>query len=199
MTNVVFALLHVGLVWRYQVNISLSFEIQNIDLVLVSTAFQRLDLSEFEFLFQVCEYFHVARHLIKHWTKIVKSHNKKTIEDFLFFPCNLTRTLLPPMWSPSPSLLSQFKLLRGQLLLEEKMSAPPTGCMLLYNLSISPSCLPLHQGILLPRSLLWPPLFRVLWILHLCVCLLFSHVLYLVLSISIKLLFMLSDQCWYYH
>ena len=29
MTNVVFALLHVGLVWRYQVNISLSFEIQN--------------------------------------------------------------------------------------------------------------------------------------------------------------------------
>ena len=66
MTNVVFALLHVGLVWRYQVNISLSFEIQNIDLVLVSTAFQRLDLSEFEFLFQVCEYFHVARHLIKH-------------------------------------------------------------------------------------------------------------------------------------
>ena len=105
-------------------NISLSFEIQNIDLVLVSTAFQRLDLSEFEFLFQVCEYFHVARHLIKHWTKIVKSHNKKTIEDFLFFPCNLTRTLLPPMWSPSPSLLSQLKLLRGQLLLEEKMSAP---------------------------------------------------------------------------
>ena len=106
------------------------------------------------FLFQVCEYFHVARHLIKHWTKIVKSHNKKTIEDFLFFPCNLTRTLLPPMWSPSPSLLSQLKLLRGQLLLEEKMSAPPTGCMLLYNLSISPSCLPLHQGLLLPRLLL---------------------------------------------
>ena len=81
MTNVVFALLHVGLVWRYQVNISLSFEIQNIDLVLVSTAFQRLDLSEFEFLFQVCEYFHVARYLNKHWTKIVKSQNKKTTED----------------------------------------------------------------------------------------------------------------------
>ena len=73
MTNVVFALLHVGLVWRYQVNISLSFEIQNIDLVLVSTAFQRLDLSEFEFLFQVCEYFHVARHLIKHLAQVTLS------------------------------------------------------------------------------------------------------------------------------
>ena len=32
---------------------------------LVSTAVQRLHLSEFEFLCQVCEYFHVARHLIK--------------------------------------------------------------------------------------------------------------------------------------
>ena len=49
---------------------------------LVSTAVQRLDLSEFEFLFQVCEYFHVARHLFKHWTKIVKSQNKKTTEDY---------------------------------------------------------------------------------------------------------------------
>ena len=37
-----------------------------IDLVLVSTAVRRLHLYEFEFLFQVCEYFHVARHLIKH-------------------------------------------------------------------------------------------------------------------------------------
>ena len=53
----------------------------NIYLVLVSTAVQRLHLSEFEFLFQLCEYFHVARHLFKHWTKIVKSQNKKTTED----------------------------------------------------------------------------------------------------------------------
>ena len=43
----------------------------NIDLVLVSSAFQRLHLSEFEFLFQVCEYFHVARHLIKHMVLIL--------------------------------------------------------------------------------------------------------------------------------
>ena len=64
--------------------------------------------------------------------------------NFHFLPCNLTRTLLPPMWSPSPSLLSQFKLLPGQLL--EKLTqewwliqcvshdcwcAPPIGCMLL--------------------------------------------------------------------
>ena len=33
---------------------------------LVSTAVQRLHLSEFEFLFQLCERFHVTRHLFKH-------------------------------------------------------------------------------------------------------------------------------------
>ena len=71
----------------------------HIDLVLVSTAVQRLHLSEFEFLFQVCEYFHVARHLFKHWTKIVKSQNKKTTEDdgglslspLQLATCNLTQ------------------------------------------------------------------------------------------------------------
>ena len=128
MTNVVFALLHVGLVWRYQVNISLSFEIQNIDLVLVSTAFQRLDLSEFEFLFQVCEYFHIARHLIKHWTKIMKSQNKKTTEDdggLSLSPLQLDPNIPSSKVVTKPLLaVSQFKLLRGQLLLEEKMSAP---------------------------------------------------------------------------
>ena len=38
------------------------------------------------------------------------------------------------------------------------------------SLCPAPSCLLLHQGILLPWSLLWPCLFRVWWILHLCAC-----------------------------
>ena len=72
---------------------------------LVSTAVQRLHLSELEFLFQVCEYFHVARHLIKHWTKIVKSHNKKTTEDFLFLPSTPSSNVLtkPLLAEPSSS------------------------------------------------------------------------------------------------
>ena len=44
---------------------------------LVSTAVQRLDLSEFEFLFQVCEYFHVARHLVKYQNQSM--HNVHTL------------------------------------------------------------------------------------------------------------------------
>ena len=76
-----------------------------IDLVLVSTVVQRLHFSEFEFLFQVCEYFHVARHLFKHWTKIVKSHNKKTTEDFLFLPSTPSSNVLtkPLLAEPSSS------------------------------------------------------------------------------------------------
>ena len=46
------------------------FKLLNIYLNLVSTAIQRLHLSEFEFLFQNCEHFHVNRHLLKHWFEI---------------------------------------------------------------------------------------------------------------------------------
>ena len=77
------------------------------------------------------------------------------------------------MCSPSPSLLSQAPPRSTPVGREDER--PPTGCMLLlYNLSISPSCLPLHQGLLLPRLSLLPPLFRVWWILHFCVCLVTS-------------------------
>ena len=110
-------------------------------LVLVSTAFQRLHLSEFEFLFQVCEYFHVARHLFKHWTKIVKSQNKKTTEDYVglslspftfslatwlkhsFLQCS---NQAPPCWANSSS--SEVNSLK----INPRVVAPPITLAVLF-------------------------------------------------------------------
>ena len=117
---------------------------------LVSTAVQRLHLSEFEFLFQVCEYFHVARHLFKHWTKIVKSQNKKTTEDYVglslspftfslatwlkhsFLQCS---NQAPPCWANSSS--SEVNSLK----INPRVVAPPMceSCLLVCLLLVCTS------------------------------------------------------------
>ena len=101
------------------------------DLNLVSTAIQRLHLSEFEFLFLVCEYFQPHRVLFKHWTQNVNNHKSGKLQ-------RTTTTLL-----------------LSSLLLSSSRTATRLAADVVC-LSYSPACLQLHQGLLLPRLMLYP-------------------------------------------
>ena len=134
-------------------------------------------------LFAHGEYFQPHRALIKHWIQkwiITKEENCKGW-NFHFFTHYLTWLLLPP-FGTKPLRAEQNNSSRVLFWMMEALDwchllpsgghgddeRPQAGCMLLLNCQPTglPSCLPLHQGLLLPRSILWPLSFERWWILH---------------------------------
>ena len=176
----------------------------HIDLNLVSTAIQRLHLSEFELYFKFASAFMSPDTFSSTEPRQGKYKRRKLQKDNKTDKTFTFNTIPSPpssFGSSFPSCQLPSELLLLPVVMDEDECRPP-GCLLDVDAPTSLGLLPASlstKGSSFPGRYCDPPLFRVWWILHLCVCLLFSHILYLVLSISIKLLFMLSDRCWYYH
>ena len=105
----------------------------HIDLNLVSTAIQRLHLSEFEFYFIFASTFNPTGSYSSTESQNVNNHKSGKLQ----------RTTTPLLLSSSLLLLSSSRT-------ATKLSAD------VVCLSYSPACLQLHQGLLLPRLMLYP-------------------------------------------